>query len=132
MSYTHLAFLKPGKTIELETLKSNIASRYAGTNSSISPVITEEAGMLKIALNNYNFYITLVTASHVAVEAREIAEQFEEDWSGNPYDKEQLKQSTVRLDFYGDPDADMEYFNDSLFIIGQIEKTGNAIIFHSN
>lgn len=133
MSYTHLAYLKPGQILNLETLKNNITSRYSSIKNNTPPTITEEANMIKIALNkNYNFYITLVTASHVATEARETAEQLEKDWAGESYDKEELKQATARLDFYGDDDTDMEYFNDSLFILEEIEKLGNTIIFHTN
>ncbi|RXK83008.1 hypothetical protein [Filimonas effusa] len=132
MSYTHLAYLKPGKSIDLETLENNIAARYEGMKNSTKPVIVDEAGMLRISFNSYNFYITLVSASHVAVEARETAEQVDKDWAENAYDKGALKESTIRLDFYGDADPEMEYFNDSLFILEEIEKTGDTIIFHSN
>ncbi|KAF2517014.1 hypothetical protein [Flavobacterium foetidum] len=131
--YSHLAFLPPSSNADLAVLKNHLETFYA------RPVITDKP---KIILNGkqitvtfkdgYNFYIYLSEEKHVNQEALEIAEDLEEDWNEKPFDKEKLKASNKRFELWGDQDFDMDYFNDSLFIVNQIEKFDDVIIFQNH
>lgn len=56
-------------------------------------------------------------------------DDFKTDYNYNDIDKEKLKLCSKRFDISGsDDDYNMDYFNDSLFILGQIEKFNGITI----
>ncbi|WP_276381721.1 hypothetical protein [Flavobacterium sp. H4147] len=126
--YSYSAYITPSSNADITVLKDYLEDFYQEEN----PEILLSDNEIKITFDDeYNFYIYLATEEHVNQEALEIADDLETDFNENLYDKEKLKASKKRFEMWGDPDLDMDYFNDSLFIIQQIEKFNDIIIFQN-
>lgn len=133
MAYTHLAFLHPEQTIAALDIKKRIDDRFASMPGDNKPLVVLTGEKLVVTFEDgYNFYIHFAADLHVSIEASEIADQFETDWSGEPLDKEVLRQSTQRIELNGDHDPDMDHFNDSLFLLEEIDAAGKVIIVQTH
>lgn len=117
--YSYSAYISPSSNADIKVLKEFLDAFYQESDNKI----TLSDNQITITFDDeYNFYIYLAEEEHVNQEALEIAGYLEEDWNETPYDKEKLKVSKKRFEVWGDSDFDMDYFNDSLFIIEQVEK----------
>jgi len=126
--YSYSAYISPSSNADIKVLKEFLDEFYQESDNKI----TLNDNQITITFDDeYNFYIYLAEEEHVNQEALEIADYLEEDWNETPYDKEKLKASKKRFEVWGDPDFDMDYFNDSLFIIDQVEKFNDIIIFQN-
>lgn len=72
----------------------------------------------------YYFYLALVEESWVAEESREIA-----DNQAKRSEAEVIRNCRYRIEFYGDDDVNMDYFNDYFALMEEIQKIPGAIIF---
>jgi hypothetical protein len=126
--YSYSAYISPSSNADIKVLKEFLDAFYQESDNKI----TLSDNQITITFDDeYNFYIYLAEEEHVNQEALEIADYLEEDWNETSYDKEKLKASKKRFEIWGDPDFDMDYFNDSLFIIEQVEKFNDIIIFQN-
>ncbi|MGN7810310.1 hypothetical protein [Flavobacterium sp. 22076] len=126
--YSYSAYISPSSNADIKVLKEFLDAFYQESDNKI----TLSDNQITITFDDeYNFYIYLAEEEHVNQEALEIADYLEEDWNETPYDKEKLKASKKRFEIWGDQDFDMDYFNDSLFIIEQVEKFNDIIIFQN-
>ncbi|PZR22645.1 MAG: hypothetical protein DI535_25700 [Citrobacter freundii] len=126
--YQYLAFIQPDSDAEPGKLKHYLESFYAGGVRPPQIILTDK--LITVAFDSYNFRIHYSDEPHVAVEAAELAEDSDADWSEKHFDKEKLKSSSKRFELSGDPDYDMDYFNDSLYIVEIIEKFNGVIVFN--
>ncbi|MBF4518249.1 hypothetical protein IRZ71_17975 [Flavobacterium sp. ANB] len=128
--YSYLAFIEDSSNADIHALKNNLEDFYAKSENE-KPTITFENNQIDILFNNdYSLYVFFSEEEHINDEAREFAAEYKLDWNENTTNKEKLKASKKRFEIWGDDDFDMDYFNDSLFVIEQIEKFNNVIIFH--
>lgn len=130
MSYTfyqYQAFIQPDSDADLTVLKNKLESFYAKTKSP--PNISQVDKTITVAFDNYKFQIFLSDEGHVIEEAAEIANDRATDYAENNFDKEKLKTSSKRFEISGEDDIDMDYFNDSLFIVEATEKFKGVIVF---
>jgi hypothetical protein len=126
--YSYSAYIPPSSNADIKVLKEFLDAFYQESDNKI----TLSDNQITITFDDeYDFYIYLAEEEHVNQEALEIADYLKEDWNENFYDKEKLKASKKRFEIWGDPDFDMDYFNDSLFIIEQVEKFNDIIIFQN-
>jgi hypothetical protein len=125
--YQYLAFIQPDSDADLTVLKNNLESFYE--KSGRRPNISQIDKMITVDFNNYKFEISFSDGSHVIEEAAEIANDRATDYAENSFDKEKLKTSSKRFEISGEDDIDMDYFNDSLFIVETIEKFRGVIVF---
>jgi hypothetical protein len=125
--YQYLAFIQPDSDADLTVLKNNLESFYA--KSGRRPNISQIGKVITVDFDNYKFEISLSDGSHVIEEAVEIANDRVTDYAENNFDKEKLKTSSKRFEISGENDIDMDYFNDSLFIVETIEKFRGVIVF---
>lgn len=126
--YSYSAYIPPSSNADIKVLKEFLDVFYQESDNQI----TLSDNQITITFDDeYDFYIYLAEEEHVNQEALEIADYLEEDWNETSYDKEKLKASKKRFEIWGDPDFDMDYFNDSLFIIEQVEKFNDIIIFQN-
>lgn len=133
MAYTHLAFLHPEQTIAALDIKKRIDDRFARMPGSNKPIAALTGDNLIVTFDDgYSFHIHFAADLHVSIEASEIADQFTTDWAGEALDKEALRKSTQRIEFYGDHDPEMNYFNDSLFLLEEIDAAGKVIIVQTH
>lgn len=126
--YQYLAFIQPDSDAEPGRLKLNLESFYTGGIRPPQIILTDK--LITIAFDSYNFRIHYSDAPHVAAEAAALAEDSHADWSEKHFDKEKLKSSSKRFELSGDPDFDMDYFNDSLYIVEIIEQFNGVIVFN--
>lgn len=131
--YSYLAFLLPGSNANIDTLKSALTDFYAKPVIDNKPTISIEGDEISVRFEDeYTFHIAFSAEAHVNIEARELAEEQALDWNEEPFDKAALAQSVSRFEIWGEEDYDMDYFNDSLFIVQKIEEFTNIIIFQNN
>lgn len=131
--YSHLAFIGPESNAAITVLKEYLDDFYEDPEDGGKPEIVLEENQITITFDDeYNFHIYLAEEEHVNIEAVEIADFNTEDYNENPFDAEKLKASVKRFEIWGDQDFDMDYFNDSLYIMEQIEKFNDIIIFQNH
>jgi len=127
-SYRYFALVQPDSNADITTLKENLDTFYS--KSSKKPCILLRDKEIEILFDNFTFTISFSDSDWVIEESIEMADDFDTDYNLNDIDKEKLKLCSKRFDITGsDADANMDYFNDSLFILSQIEKfTGVTIL----
>ncbi|MEO6305219.1 MAG: hypothetical protein ABIP51_18815 [Bacteroidia bacterium] len=131
--YSYLAFIEPGSDANLEILKTNLDEFYAKPTITNKPDITLNSRSITLTFNDgYAFYINLSNEQHVNGEAKEFADTNDLDWYEKPVDKEKLLSCTSRLEIYGEDDYNMNYFNDSLYIVETIGAFKGVIVFFLN
>lgn len=131
--YSYSAYILPSSNATIIALKEYLEEFYQNSDTEDQPEINLSDNQITLIFNDeYRFYIYLSEEKHVNEEAVEIAENLETDWNEEPFDKEKLKTAQKRFELWGDEDFDMDYFNDSLFILDQIEKFSDIIIFQNS
>lgn len=128
--YSYSIYIQPDSNADLDVLKDNIEAFYS--NDDIQPVITLAKKQLTLSFGDYNFYITLSDAPQVMEEAAEIAAAYQTDWNEEPFDQQKLSTCNRRFELWADDDEDMDYMNDSLFILQTIESFKGVTVFHIN
>lgn len=126
--YRYLAFIQPGSDADLHVLKSSLEEFYA--KGVHPPSIRLADKTITVAFDSYNFFIHLSDEPHVIKEAIEIADDSLTDWNDKHFNKDILKISNRRFEMWGERDDDMDYFNDSLFIVGIIEQFNGITVFN--
>lgn len=128
--YSYLAFITPASDANLIVLKNNLEIFYARPAIKDKPEIVFENNQITIIFDGeYRLSIAFSEEEYVNEEALEIAQQQQLDYNENIFDKTQLETCCKRFEVWGDDDFDMDYFNDSLFVIEAIEKFNGIIIF---
>ncbi|HEY1193779.1 hypothetical protein [Flavobacterium sp.] len=131
--YSYSAYILPSSNATILALKEYLEEFYQKSDHEDQPDIDLRDNQITLIFNDeYRFYIYLSEEKHVNEEALEIAEDLETDWNEEPFDKQKLKTAQKRFELWGDEDFDMDYFNDSLFILDQIEKFSGIIIFQNS
>ena len=121
MSYQYFALIQPDSNADILALKENLDAFYSKLSNK--PTISLQDKNITIAFGSFTFQIFLSEDDSVLEESIEMADDFKTDYAENEFDKEKLKRCSKRFDISGsDDDYDMDYFNDSLFILEQIEK----------
>ncbi|KFF03035.1 hypothetical protein [Flavobacterium reichenbachii] len=126
MAYEYFALIPPESNADLSTLKDNLELLYTSVENK--PVIHLKEDCITITFDDFNFKIFFVNEDWVLVESIEMADNFETDWNEEIIDKEKLKVCASRFELSADDDFDMDYFNDSLYIIETIESFDGVII----
>lgn len=72
----------------------------------------------------YYFYLSLVGESWVVEESREIAEN-----NATRGESVVIRECPYRVEFYGDDDVNMDYFNDYFGIMEEFQKIPGIIIY---
>lgn len=72
----------------------------------------------------YYFYLSLVGESWVVEESREIAEN-----NATRGESVVIRECSYRVEFYGDDDLNMDYFNDYFGIMEELQKIPGIIIY---
>lgn len=79
---------------------------------------------IEFSREEYYFYLALVDESWVTEESRAIA-----DNQAKRSESEVIWNCPHRIEFYGDDDLNMNYFNDYFALMEEIRKMPGAIIF---
>lgn len=123
-SYCNFIFSLDNDDFFFERIKT-IVTKFYEKRKKQNPIIQEEGKRLVIDFQGYNFIFSYIREDWIIEESKDIAETFAKN---TPY-KNQIKNSEARIEFYGDDDFNMDYFNEALFLLEVIFKEGNAAIF---
>jgi hypothetical protein len=116
--YSYLAFIAPNSNASLSLLKNNLETFYQKGTIENKPDIVLDNNQIDIIFDDdYQLHIAFSE------------EEYEFDWNENVFDKAKLETCHKRFEIWGDDDFDMDYFNDSLFVIEEIENFSDVIIF---
>ncbi|MGI4869598.1 MAG: hypothetical protein ACRYFX_00295 [Janthinobacterium lividum] len=129
--YSYLAFITPDSAADLAGLQACLQALSAQLNQAPKPTLTLDGNELTVAFEEYSFHIYYATEAHVQEEALEIAATNPDtlvDLAEQPIDPARLGTCTRRFELWGDPDPDMDYFNDSLYILEALEELEGVII----
>lgn len=129
--YQYFGIIPNDSKASLEGIEKNLKAFYEkSTGSEGKPTITLKAKEINISFpSGYQFNIGLSDEEHVHAEAQELAEDFKVDWNEKSIDKQVIETSRARFEMSADEDFDMDYFNDSLFIVEQLEKEDGVVVF---
>lgn len=131
MSYQYFALIQPDSDADISKLKENLDAFYA--NKSKQPSISLEDNSILVDFEDFDFEIYYAEDEHVIDESIEMSEDFEVDFNEMAIDKEKVKLCAKRFEISGsDDDFDMNFMNDSLFILEQIEKFKGVTILNLN
>lgn len=115
--YEYLILISDTSDFSMEGLEQNLRSFYA-RNEDRKVGIERIDDEITVAIKNFPFFIELSGAPHVLEESAEIAES----WKGNPAEKSKIAACSRRLEMHAQgQDFNMDYFNDSLYILGEME-----------
>ncbi|WP_394776631.1 hypothetical protein [Flavobacterium sp.] len=128
--YSYLAFIAPTSDANLIALKNNLESFYQSVTENKPEIVLENNQINLVFEDNYRLYIAFSEEAYVNEEALEIAAESKLDWNETAFDKAKLETCNKRFEVWGDDDFDMEYFNDSLYIIEEIERFNDVVIFN--
>lgn len=128
--YSYLAFIAPTSDGNLIALKNNLETFYKSVTENKPEILLENEQINLVFEDNYRLYIAFSEESYVNEEALEIAAESKLDWNETAFDKAKLETCNKRFEVWGDDDFDMEYFNDSLYIIEEIERFNDVVIFN--
>ncbi len=132
--YSYLAFIAPTSNAQLDTLKTYLQEFYSRPvfQAKEQPEISLSRQKITVTFKDgYRFYIHLSKQKHIQEEATEFLEE-KHDYAEQSFDKQLLATCTQRFEIHGDDDYDIDYFNDSLYILEEIEKFTDIIIFYIN
>ncbi|MFZ0597769.1 MAG: hypothetical protein WAM46_12385 [Flavobacterium sp.] len=128
--YSYLAFIAPNSDANLIALKNNLDAFYEPVTENKPAIVLKSDQINLVFEDDYRLYIEFSEEAYVNEEALEIAAEHKFDWNENSFDKAKLETCNKRFEVWGDDDFDMEYFNDSLYIIEEIERFSDVIIFN--
>ena len=129
MPYQYFALIQPESDANITTLKENLDIFYSRLQKKPSIILVGKN--ITVSFNNFTFQIYLSEDDSVIKESIIMAYDFETDYVQNKFDKEKLKLCSKRFEIWGcNDDYNMDYFNDSLYILEQIEKFKGITILH--
>ena len=126
--YSYLAYITSDSAADLPGLHARLQASFAQLQLASEPLFTLADNELTITLTTYHFTIHYATEAHVHEEAQEFAADSPVDLTGQPVDPARLGACTRRFELRGDPDPDMDYFNDSLTILEALEEFEGVIV----
>ncbi|MFD2598442.1 hypothetical protein ACFSQ3_05705 [Sphingobacterium corticis] len=130
--YNYLIYPDPKSEKSLTDLLADLKNHFA-SKKSIPNGFLITADKITLRYGDYNFYIHENQHDFISEELLDLMERFDrKDFAGNDIDLVKFSKAKKRYELHGDNDFEMNYFNESLFIIEFFEKNGNYLIFQTN
>ena len=124
MSYMHFIFWKERTEDPIKEIGNILESMY-GRNPKAEAAVILSKERVNVKVNEYMFTYVFIAEDWVLEESRDIADSF----GRKRKDHLIIKESRSRIEFYGDDDYDMNYFNDYLLMLEKIQRELPVIIF---
>ncbi|HMV42786.1 MAG TPA: hypothetical protein PK079_20155 [Leptospiraceae bacterium] len=122
-SYNHFIFSNLDANQLLDRIYNSIQNTFSKRNKK--PNIHLENSKIEIQYSDYLFTFLLIDEDWVLEESKDIAERF----AKTEIQKEVIYHSKKRVEFWGNDDYQMNYFNDYLILLENIQKDSDVIIF---
>lgn len=126
--YQYFAFFTDDSDASLEALKQKLEVSYAGLDRQ--PEITLAGEQLVLRFGAYHIRVDLNQDDYVQEEANEVGDHFLQNWKEEPLDIDLLKKCRKRFEVAGEEDYDMNYFNDSLYVVEAIDSFSDTEILN--
>ena len=107
MSYMHFIFWKEKTGDPVRQIGEILKSMY-GRNSKCQADLILSEDRINLRIKDYMFTYSLIAENWVQEESKDIADTF----GRKRNDYMIIKESRSRVEFYGDDDPDMDYFNE--------------------
>lgn len=127
MSYSHFLFWDETLIDPMNSIYNSVESFYSKSTSKNVTIIREN-DRIEILFPVYKFIFTLNKEDWVQEESKDIAETF----GKNRTDYNRISNSKKRIEFYGEEDFNMDYFNDYLLILENIQREMHVTIFDTD
>ncbi|MGZ4043154.1 MAG: hypothetical protein ACXVNM_00110 [Bacteroidia bacterium] len=124
--YSFLFLLGEDSNASLEKLKTELNDFYKEDDRPVKLLLSDK--LLTLCIYDWKLYVRYSNESHIKKESQEMAESFAMD---KP-EKHSIAACSARFEMSADPDINMDYFNDSLFVQEKIENFKNVYVFDSN
>ncbi len=111
----------------MNSIYNSVESFYSKSTSKNVTIIREN-DRIEILFPVYKFIFTLNKEDWVQEESKDIAETF----GKNRTDYNRISNSQKRIEFYGEEDFNMDYFNDYLLILENIQREMHVTIFDTD
>jgi hypothetical protein len=123
-AYSYFIFSLEKEKNLFEEIKEAIKKKYID-NLEESIIVQTDLNHISISFSGYQFNFSLVQENWVVEESRDIAMTF----GKNRKDNKELASCRERIEFYGDDDLNMDFFNESLSLLEMLSKEFNIVIF---
>jgi hypothetical protein len=127
LSYSHFLFWDETLIDPMNSIYNSVESFYSKSTSKNVTIIREN-DRIEILFPVYKFIFTLNKEDWVQEESKDIAETF----GKNRTDYNRISNSQKRIEFYGEEDFNMDYFNDYLLILENIQREMHVTIFDTD
>jgi len=111
--YQHFLFFKKGQLV-LEDIEKILKEYFKKREQSVTIKKYNETRLVITFPDNYNFHFSLDNRDFVQVELKEIA-------ADKGITEPDILACDARVEFWGDEDLSVDYFNESLFVLGELE-----------
>ncbi len=130
--YNHLIYLKSNQDISLDELKSDFLVYFKDKKLKKPDKILKQKEKLIIVYWDYKFYAYINKENYTNEELLELLQNNNyKDFDLKAINKDNFKNSNIRIEFYWEDDFWMEYFNESIFLLEFFENSWNYLIFES-
>lgn len=130
--YSTLVLIPEGHEITLPQVFERLQQRFieAGmpTVAWHDPVAWYDSRHVVVQQDDWKLHLYFEDEAHVKEEAQELAEDLIQD----EQDRKLVSSSKSRIAIFGDPDPEMMYFNEYLFVLEEMEKFLGLYIFDPN
>jgi hypothetical protein len=122
MSYETFVMLPTTTQVTLPEIETRLRTLFSNSIKTRPDFqISQRADYIELNFTNYRFYVGIADEPHVLREAQEIAAEFPEVEFKGEYDK--------RIEISADDDPNMDYFNDFVFIVEELQNLEGAIAY---
>jgi hypothetical protein len=125
-NYSNLILFSNNSDASPEKLKAKLEDVYRNDERSVK--ITADKNIITVTIKGWNLYVGYSNEDHVLIESQEIASEFA---NGKP-EQDLISKCRARFEMSADADPDMEYFNDSCFVLQEIESFKEVFVFDTN
>lgn len=124
--YNHLIYLKSNQDISLDELKSDFLVYFKDKKLKKLDKILKQKEKLIIVYWDYKFYAYINKENYTNEELLELLQNNNyKDFDLKAINKDNFKNSNIRIEFYWEDDFWMEYFNESIFLLEFFENSWN-------
>lgn len=129
--YNYLIYLRADAQKTLPELHDNLKSHFAGKKSSPHS-FQLDADKIILRYKKYAFHIHENQQHYIGEELHDLLENSgKKDFAGRDVDMPGFANAVKRFELHGDDDLDMNYFNESLFIIDFFENDASYLVFET-
>lgn len=124
--YNNLILLSDKSDASIEKLYNKLKEFYKKDTREIKITLDEDE--ITLAFVNWNLYVGFSNEDNVLEESKEMAEMS----AKGKAEQNEIAKCKTRFEMSADPDPNMDFFNDSCYVLEMIESFNDVYVFDSN